>query len=259
MNVKPAALAIFCLATAEARASEAAPPTDGIFHYSVMDAMRNGVYRGDLTVKDLPKVGDTGLGTFNNLDGELVGLDGTFYRVAPDGRVHEAEPDRKIPFGSFAFFKEDVRLALAAKGDFEAFQKQLLDVLPQRNQMYAVQVKGTFDEITVGGANKIAEGDRTPIADLMKSRPLYSAKGVKGTVVGFYNPPYVGGIDLSPFHLHFISEDKSIGGHVVGMTLSGTKLEVSLDGKKGMTIDLPRDQDDFNRSWPSTGQSQKGY
>lgn len=259
MSVKKAAFLIFSLAAAEAHAAEPGPPADAIFHYSVMDAMRNGVYRGDLLVKDLPKVGNVGLGTFNNLDGELVGLDGTFYRVAPDGRVHEAEADRKIPFGSFAFFQEDERRTLDATGDFDAFQKHLLDMLPHRNQFYAVRVRGTFEEIKVGGANKIADGDRTPLADLMKSRPVYTANGVKGTIVGFYNPPYVGGIDLSPFHLHFISDDKSVGGHVVGMTLNGATLDVALDSKKGMTIELPRDQGDFNRSWPTSGQSQKGY
>lgn len=254
-----AALFAVCQAVS-AQADDRKVSEDAIFHYSVMDAMRNGVYRGDLSVKDLPKVGNVGLGTFNNLDGELIGLDGTFYRIAPDGRVHEAEPDRKIPFGSFAFFREDTRSELKVTGDFDAFQKQLLAALPEPNQLYAIRITGTFPEIKVGGANKISDSDRTALADLMKGRPIYTGKDIKGTIVGFYSPPYIGGIDLSPFHLHFISDDKAVGGHVVGMTLTGAALDLALDAKAGMTIELPREQADFNRSWSSSsGTSQKGY
>lgn len=254
------ALAALALTAVPVMAEDAASADkDAIFHYSVMEAMRNGVYRGDLTVDRLSKVGDIGLGTFNNLDGELIGVDGTFYRIAPDGKVHEAEPDRKIPFGSFAFFQEDTRSQLTVTGDFDVFQQKLLETLPTRNQLYAIRVTGTFGEIKVGGANKVADSDRTPIAELMKDRPIYTGKEIKGTIVGFYSPPYIGGIDLSPFHLHFLSDDKTVGGHVVGMTLSEARLDVALDSKTGMTIELPRSEDTFNRAWSTTGRPQKGY
>lgn len=258
-NFRTAAAVLAIMAATSARAEDYSQPDDQIFHYSVMDAMRNGVYRGELTVKDLAKVGDVGLGTFNNLDGELIGLDGVFYRVAPDGRVLEAEPDRKIPFGAFAFFKEDVRLKLKVSGNFEEVQKQLVAALPSRNQLYAVRITGTFDEIQAGGATKVAEDDRSPIADLMKTRPIYTGKQMKGTIVGFYSPPYVGGIDLSPFHLHFLSDDKSLGGHIVAMSLRDAELEVVLDQKKGLDIELPHAAQDFVRPWAATSGGQKGY
>lgn len=259
MTLRVATLIFMVLVTNAAHAEPISKPSDDIFHYSVMDAMRNGVYRGELTVKDLANVGDVGLGTFNNLDGELIGLDGTFYRIAPSGDIHVAEPERKIPFGSFAFFKEDTRATLAVSGDFEAFQQQLLGALPSRNHLYAIRITGTFGEIQVGGANKISDDTRTSLADLMKSRPIYTGKDIKGTIVGFYSPPYIGGIDLSPFHLHFISDDKKVGGHIVGMTLQGAELEVALDSKKGIDVELPREAADFNRPWSTGGGSQKGY
>jgi acetolactate decarboxylase len=258
MNGKIAAALLALVATTPAGAEDFGQPNDQIFHYSVMDAMRNGVYRGTLRVGDLKGVGDMGLGTFNHLDGELVGIDGVFYRVAPDGSVAAAEADRKIPFGGFAFFKEDKGVSLATTGSFEDMQNDVIAALPSRNRLYAVRISGTFAEVSAGGANKIEDGDRTPIAKLMEQRPIYTRQNVRGTVIGFYHPPYVGGVDLLPFHLHFISEDRSFGGHVTGMKLDGAPLQVSLDEKKGIDVELPPHAD-FTGPWSTSPTSQKGY
>lgn len=261
MRIALAVLSLGIAATAQAQApaKDYAVPDDEIFHYSVMEAMRNGVYRGAVTVGQLKRVGDFGIGTYNDLDGELVGLDGVFYRVAPDGKVAPAGADRKIPFGAFAFFKSDANAVLKTSGGFEDLQRDTLNVLPSRNHLFAVRLSGTFDEVVAGGANKLAENDRTPIANLMKTRPQYSARNVKGTVVGFYNPPFVGGVDLSPFHLHFISEDRSFGGHIISMRLSGADLHLSLDAKTGMDVELPHEREYFNPPWTTSGGTQKSY
>jgi hypothetical protein len=42
--------------------------------------------------------GDCGLGTFANLDGEMVVLDGRVYQVQGTGRVSEDSPDAGAPF-----------------------------------------------------------------------------------------------------------------------------------------------------------------
>lgn len=251
--------ALMALAVASpAHAGEYVAPDDEIFHYSVMDAMRNGVYRGDLRVADLARLGNIGLGTFNLLDGELVGVDGVFYRVAPDGSVAVAEPERNIPFGAFAFFKEDQSVTLQTAGSFEDLQNAVIGALPSRNRLYAVRITGTFAEVSAGGSNKLEDGDRTPIAKLMAARPIYQRRDVRGTVVGFYHPPYVGGVDLSPFHLHFISEDRTFGGHITGLKLDGSALLLSLDEKKGLDVELPPHAD-FTSPWATTAPPQKGY
>jgi acetolactate decarboxylase len=242
-----------------ALADDQARNADEIFHYSVMDALRNGVYQGALTVKDVASVGDFGLGTFNNLDGELVGLDGVIYRIAPDGKVAAAEADRKIPFGSFTFFKADKSTSLNTTGSFDDLQQQLLEALPSRNHLYAVRITGTFPEVVAGGSHRVADDEKTPLAEILKTRPQYSAKNVKGTVVGYYSPPYVGGIDLAPFHLHFISDDKTFGGHILSMTLTGGELQLSLDQKKGLDISLPHESPQFLQPWKSDGTARKGY
>lgn len=87
--------------------------SDQIWHYSILDAMRRGVYEGTYTVKELKTHGDFGLGTFNHLNGELVALDGVIYRIPPSGEV-EVAPDTMIsPFTSLSFFSADKTLTLS--------------------------------------------------------------------------------------------------------------------------------------------------
>lgn len=59
--------------------------TDSIFQTSTIDALIVGVYDEDFTFGELKEKGDFGLGTFNHLDGEMIGLEGIFYQVKSDG------------------------------------------------------------------------------------------------------------------------------------------------------------------------------
>ena len=52
-----------------------------LFQVSTIDALLEGVYDGDLTFEELKNQGDLGIGTFNALDGEMIGLDGEFYQI----------------------------------------------------------------------------------------------------------------------------------------------------------------------------------
>jgi len=46
---------------------------------SPINAILEGLYRDDITIDALKKKGDFGIGTFNNLDGEMVALNGSFF------------------------------------------------------------------------------------------------------------------------------------------------------------------------------------
>jgi len=232
--------------------------TGRIFHYSVMDAMRNAVYHGERSVGDLRREGDFGLGTFNGLDGELILLDGIFYRVAPDGTVAPAPDAAKIPFAALTFWGGGQNIKLVTDGSFDNLLYKLREALPSKNVFYAIRIPCTFSEITVGGAEKVDEGDTTGLAVLMKNRPLYKAKNVAGTIVGFYNPPYLGGVDLSPFHFHFLSADRRFGGHLVSGRLAAAGVEAWVEPKNSYEIQLP-DNDGFRKNWRTQNGAQKNY
>lgn len=252
--VLTSSIALLCVASAPAREK------DRIHHYSVMDAMRNGGYTGDITIGKLKEKGDFALGTFNLLDGELVALDGVFYRVAPDGSVAPAEDERVVPFAETAFFKEDFSFTLDGAGEtLETLQQKILAKLPSRNEPYAIRIHCEFAEVEAGGANPVKKDDTTGIAEFMKTRPVYKASASQGVIVGFYNPPYMSGVNLTPFHFHYLSDDRKFGGHLITGKLAAKPVKVSVDAKPGYDLDLPQNNANYQRDWASDPKSKKSY
>lgn len=233
---------------------------DMLYHYSVMDAMRNGVYKADLSISQATEKGDFGLGTYHQLDGELLALDGVFYRIAPDGKVLIAEADRQVPFAALVFFKADSSFTLQGIKDINALQAEIARKLPSANKPYAIRISVIFSKLMTGGANKQSDKDTVGLGELMKTRPLYEKKNVKGTLIGFYNPPFISGVDLSPFHFHFLSDDQSYGGHLVSGTLSEDQsIKVEWDGKAGYHIVLPEKNQRFDKAWKSNAGTSSSY
>jgi hypothetical protein len=56
-----------------------------LYQTSPMSALIAGIYEGEATYGEIRKHGDFGFGTFNDLDGEMVGFDGIFYQLRPTG------------------------------------------------------------------------------------------------------------------------------------------------------------------------------
>ena len=211
---------------------------DPIWHYSVIDAMRNGIYEGEYSIKDMKEHGDFGLGTYNYLDGELIALDGVFYRILPSGKVEVASEEKRSPFTAITFFHPDTTVQLSFTGNLDTLLRNILQILPANNLPYALKITATWQNITVGGANPVDKNDTTGLAVLMQSRPQYKGTGIKGTMVGYYTPALMSNIDLSPFHFHFISEDKKLAGHIMSGNLNNAKLTVIIDEKSGYQVNL---------------------
>lgn len=234
--------------------------SDKIYHYSTMDAMRNAVYTGDLEIGQLKQKGNFGLGTFNLLDGEMIAIDGIYYRVGSTGEVKPAANSRKTPFASVTKFKADTSFEATNIENVERLQQLILKKLPSTNRFYAIKIHGTFQSLSVGGATKVAPNETQGLANLMKKRPMYNKQNISGTIIGFYTPNFVGGIDLSPFHFHFISDDKNYGGHLVeGDFKPGHQVFIQFDEKNSYEVVLPNKTSiGYKKTWQNTA-AQNAY
>lgn len=65
-------------------------PIHTVFQVSTSGALVAGVYDREVSVQAILEHGNFGLGTFADLDGEMVILDGRVYQVQGSGRVSEA-------------------------------------------------------------------------------------------------------------------------------------------------------------------------
>ena len=83
-----------------------------VFQASTIGALLDGAYEGDVSFAELAEHGDLGLGTLDHLDGEMVALDGRFFRADIDGRINEVAPEVRTPFGVVVWFDPSVELEL---------------------------------------------------------------------------------------------------------------------------------------------------
>ena len=68
-----------------------------MYQISTSTALVEGVNKGAVSSRALLEYGDFGLGTFENLDGEMVIVDGAIYQVRGDGSVTHREDDFQSP------------------------------------------------------------------------------------------------------------------------------------------------------------------
>jgi acetolactate decarboxylase len=200
---------------------------NGFFQYNIWGAFVNRVFDGDFSVNELKQKGDIGLGSFDLLDGEMVMLDGIAYRIREDGVVSIGKNEDEIVYADAAFFRNEKEFATTDELNYDRLRKILNTNIPSLNNFYAFKISGEFDSIKLGGLHKQSQPFTRGLDYLIPNRPVFEGKKIRGTMVGFYCPPFIGDINAAGYHFHFISNDKKLGGHVMEFqTISSLKIEM---------------------------------
>lgn len=192
--------------------------SDKFFQYSIWWAFVNKVFDGDLKVSELKKHGDIGLGSFDFLDGEMVMLNGTPYRIRENGEISIGEDNDEIVYADATFFDVDGSFVSSKDIVFEQFKTEITENMPNENFFYAYVVHGDFKYIKLGGVPKVEKPFEDGLDVLIPSRPVFEAENISGTLIGFYCPKFIGNINAVGFHFHFIADDLKYGGHVMEFT-----------------------------------------
>ncbi|CAA9500783.1 MAG: Alpha-acetolactate decarboxylase [uncultured Solirubrobacterales bacterium] len=185
-----------------------------LFQASTIGALLEGAYEGDVTFAELAQHGDLGLGTLNALDGEMIAVDGCFYRADLDGRTAEIDPERLTPFAVVVAFAPTVELSLDGPLDQSALLAALDRALPTGTPAWALRVDGDFGLVRARSVPR-QRPPYKPLTEVVAEQRVFELHDVRGTLVGFRFPEYSGAIEISGFHLHFISDDRRRGGHVL--------------------------------------------
>jgi acetolactate decarboxylase len=110
-------------------------------------------------------------------------------------------------------------------------------VLGSDNLCYAVRISGQFGYIKTRSVPRQAR-PYPPLTDVVKDQAIFEFTDVRGTIVGFRMPPYVTGINVPGWHLHFLAEDLSGGGHLLDCRCDEATAQI--DETDGIMLDLPR-------------------
>jgi acetolactate decarboxylase len=219
---------------------------DTVSQVSTIDALLAGVYDGELTLEQLVEMGDTGIGTFDSLDGEMVVLDGKVYQVKSDGKVYTPPMQTTTPFASVVAFSPERCLLSTGDINFNELQKILDEKAPRKNLFYAFKITGRFEFMKTRSVPR-QKKPFPPLAEVVKNQPVFEMENVAGIVVGFRCPPFVKGINVPGYHLHFISDDRKRGGHILDFKMKqGAFIEIDSSDKFFMV--LPSNRSGFDEA-----------
>ncbi len=206
-----------------------------LYQTSLMTALLEGVYEGDVTYGELSKHGDFGLGTFNDLDGEMVGFEGTFYQLRSDGSATRVRPEQKTPFAVVTYFTPDKTIDIAAEFGKEQLTAKLVELV-DANHFVAVRVDGVFNEVRTRTVKR-QQRPFPPLTEATANQDVKTFANVSGVLAGFRSPLFAQGIGVAGLHVHFLRQDKEAGGHVLEFTLSKGTLQIQT--LSGLHVELP--------------------
>lgn len=208
-----------------------------LFQASTIGALLDGAYEGDLSFAELAAHGDLGLGTLNRLDGEMIAVDGEFLRADAGGRIHPVAPTARTPFAVVTRFEPTVEAELDGPLEHEALLARLDQLVPAGASSCAIRLDGRF-ELVRARSVPAQQPPYRPLTEVVAAQNVFELRDLAGTMVGFRFPAYVEGIEVAGYHLHFLSEDRERGGHVLDSRSAGT-LRARLDPSDDLHVELP--------------------
>ncbi|KAI3395431.1 hypothetical protein diail_1360 [Diaporthe ilicicola] len=219
------------------------------FQYSLALGLMDGVADKGLPISEYLKHGDHGLGTFRFMNGEMIVVDGKAYQMLADGSIVDLDPtdDTVIhPFAQITRFKPEITAAAAVPSKEEMYDIVSSLVPNSKNHILALRLDGVFKAVTVRTAAGQTE-PRQPLLEVGRNQVSFTFEDVRGTLVGFRQPHYLQGIGVAGDHLHFITEDRKRGGHVLALESDG-EVEVRAAQMYTMVLELPKGDDEFDEA-----------
>jgi acetolactate decarboxylase len=125
---------------------------------------------------------------------------------------------------------------------YNDFQSIIDSTIKNKNLFYAVKVTGKFSYIKTRTVPP-QEKPYKPLTEVTKTQPVFEKKDQNGTLVGFMLPAFTAGVNVPGYHLHFLSSDKTFGGHVLEFSFDEATVEIQEINNFYMT--LPEDDSAF--------------
>lgn len=205
-----------------------------LFQVSTSNALAEGVFAGAVTLGQLRRHGDFGLGTFEGLDGELILLDGDCFRATAGGVVTDVGDHAEVPFAVVTRFAADITRPVEAMVDIDAVKRRLDGLRPSDNLFTGIRIDASFESLMMRAACPARPGEG--LLEATRHQSEFSADATEGTIVGFWAPEYARSVGVPGYHFHFISDDRTIGGHVLDMRIGSGEIQLQTETELHLAI-----------------------
>ena len=197
-----------------------------MFQVSTLQALMLGYTKSVITVDELMQHGDIGLGTFEDVNGEMIVLEGHCYQAKSDGTLYEADGKTGVPFCAVSHMNAESESKIENVGSIDDL-KRFLDISIDEsfalNSMHIVRVDGMFNKVMARSEDGLKSRHIELKEILQGNQQDFCFENIKGTLVCIYFPDYMDGINAPGWHLHFVSDDRTCGGHVFDIDLKEGK------------------------------------
>ena len=204
-----------------------------------LNALVEGIYEENIHFGEILNRGNFGIGTFDDLDGEMVMLNGAIYQITVEGRVNRIDDPAATPYAIVTFFHPVLFGELDSETQYHHFLEWLNGLLPSPNIFYAIRVEGDFARVRARSVPK--QANYRPLAEVVTEQSHLDFKNIRGTLVGFYTPDFMSSLSVPGHHLHFLSEDIAAGGHLISCT--PRRVSVSIQPIHRLELNMPMTAD----------------
>jgi acetolactate decarboxylase len=220
--------------------------SSAVYLSTPINALVEGIFEENVSFSEIKTHGDFGLGTLNDLDGEMMMLDGMVYQIDSEGRVNVIGDEALTPFACVTFYRSVCHDYIEHEMDYNSFIDMLKSLIPSTNLFYAIRVEGIFSHIRTRSVMR--QESYRPIVEATRNQRTFDFQDIKGTIAGFFTPSFMASLNVPGYHLHFLSQDLKHGGHLLECTPA--KAEIGIQFIDRLELSLPMTLDyltqDFN-------------
>ena len=194
-----------------------------IYQVSTISALSLGYTKSVITVEELLRKGGVGLGTYEDVNGEMIVIDDVSYQAQDDGSTYVADGRMGASFAAVGFLKNPVCFALKDIADMTQLEKELYLKVEEGfglNSVHIAQIDGTFEKICARSESPY-RSHHVELKEILKDKQEDFS------------------INVSGWHFHFISGDRRHGGHVFDLKTAGCSCKLEKMDK--IEIQLPKD------------------
>jgi acetolactate decarboxylase len=209
-----------------------------LFQVSTSGALVAGLYQGAVSAAVVLQHGDFGLGTFADLNGEMVIVDGRVFQAKGDGTVNEVSGDAKAPFAVVTKFAPDIDTELPPTSSLAELEALCDELRPSNNIFYAVRLDGAFTSVKTRAVSPPPADTR--LVDAARIQAEFEFSNASGALVGLWSPGFSNAFSIPGYHFHFLSDARDHGGHL--LACSSERLRVRIERLTDFHLALPTNE-----------------
>lgn len=214
--------------------------TDVYTQVSTSQILCSGLLETNFTVKDLKNYGDFGFGATAGMQENIMILDGEI--ISPTDKAIE----HHVAICFLSYFISHSELTLEHSMGINELRNEIQSFLISENIVNLVKINGHFDFIQTSSFPKFKKPYPIITEEIVNNSTNKIFYDTSGTLLAFWLPDYCKCINAGAggLHIHYISDDRNICGHVLDCNITSGKVQLS--SKHTISLKLP-DCSDFHQ------------